>query len=66
MPLKEVATWVGILAAAVTILTRFISLETRAEYTEQIVAELATEVKGLNASIQRLEIRLARNVCMPE
>lgn len=54
------------MAAAVTILTRFISLETRAEYTEQIVAELATEVKGLNASIQRLEIRLARNVCMPE
>lgn len=61
---ERVASVVGILAAIGAVWARFVSLETRAEITEDIVGELAGEVKSLNTSIQRLELQLARQVCV--
>ena len=60
---NKVGTAVGVLAAVGAVWARFVTLEARVDFSEQIMMELASEVKGLNTSIQRLEVKLARSHC---
>lgn len=60
---ETIGTVVGILGAAFAVWARFVQLETRVDFSEQVVQELVQEVKEMNSGIQRLELRIARGHC---
>lgn len=59
----KVASVIGIIAAVGAVWTRYVTLEQRVEFSEQVVMDLVGEIKALNSSIQRLEVKFARGHC---
>lgn len=64
---NKVGSVVGIVAAVGAVWTRFVLLEARVDYSEQVVVEMTQEIKELSKGLQRIEIDLARkNYCVAQ
>lgn len=61
---NKAASVVGIVATVGVVWTRFVYLEARVEFSEEVMTELTGEIKSLSGHIQRLELQVARrDVC---
>jgi hypothetical protein len=64
---NKVASVVGIVAAIGAVWTRFVLLEARVDYSEEVVVALTAEIKELSKGLQRIEIDLAKkNYCVAQ